>query len=143
MGQSTHTGCQGGCQRAYCPIRRDLGSRALVSHALGGLYEGTFGGGQRRKIEGWNQRVGPTGTSHYLLAKTDLLSPFPSEKCHHLTLIIVHHNNKKNKKWLFSLGILTVKDHTVMNNQLCVSFYSMVCTLATMMSPFLYCMSQV
>lgn len=143
MGQSTHTGCQGRCQRAYCPIRRDLGSRALVSHALGGLYEGTFGGGQRKKIEGWNQRVGPNGTSHYLLAKIDPLSPFPSEKISQFDPDNCLPQQQKNKKWLFSLDILTVKDHAVMNNQLCVSFCSMVCVLATMMSPILYFMSQV
>lgn len=53
--------------------------------------------GERKKIEGWNQRVGLTGTSHYVLAKTDSFSPFPIQKCHCLTLIIVHQNNKKTR----------------------------------------------
>ncbi len=55
------------------------------------------------------------------------MSPFDPDNC--------LPQQPKNKKWLFSLGILTVKDHTMMNNQLCVSFYSMVSALATMMSP--------
>lgn len=92
MGQSTHTGCQGGCQQAYCPIRRDLG-RASVSHALGGLYEGTFEGDEEKNLKD-GIRVGPTGASHYLLAKTEPCFLFPSEKCHRL--IIVYHNKTRN-----------------------------------------------
>ena len=58
-------GANGDANGHAAPIRRDLGGSVLVSHALGGLHEGILGG--------WTQRVGPSGTSHYLGFKTDLL----------------------------------------------------------------------
>lgn len=112
MGQSSFSGCQWGCQRAHGPIRRELGSKAGDSHALRGLHEGTFGG-ERKNIEGWNQREGPTGTSCYLFAKKQLC--FPS-----LPLKKVRIWRFKISSWIFFftdilsfLCLLFLKDRTV------------------------------
>lgn len=126
MGQSTHTGCQGGCQRAYCPIRRDWGSSASLTCSERVMW----GDLQIGENERHSQKVGPSGTSYYLVCKT--------------IIIIIFLLTTDDKKWLFGLGILTVKGYTeyfqvslVINNQLCV-----VCVLVTVMSPILYLMFQ-
>lgn len=98
MGQSTHRGCQGGCQQARCPIRIEQRSRALGSHALGGLHEGTFKVGNGRALKDRTTQQAPLGSPSICLPKSDVLpltlrklAPFHCDKF----CILKGHKNSK------------------------------------------------